>query len=85
VERLLSRRFILRIDDDLVCRNLSRECGEEWTIAKVKAWLVAGGFSRREDGSWTAAEQNLGQLDPAEVTWLETANRPVGDEADPTD
>jgi hypothetical protein len=46
--------------------NLSRADGRDHTLAEVRKWLGDAGFEPAGD-AWLVDQENLGQLEPAEV------------------
>ena len=63
----MSQRLRIRIDLDLLRSNLSREDRQPKSEQEVRQFLIDSGF--QPDGEfWMVEEENLGQLDPSEVS-----------------
>jgi hypothetical protein len=63
----MENRLVVRIDLELLRRNLSKADARDCSLEEVSEWLTQSGFTRREDGLWLVHEEDMGQLDPSEV------------------
>ena len=62
----MARTVLVNIDIDKLRANLARADQRDVSAEEVLRFLADAGFSKTDRG-WLVNEENLGQLDPAEV------------------
>jgi hypothetical protein len=60
----------VRINLGTLRRKMSQEEGTELSEAQIQHWLIDAGFERT-DQEWIVKEEDLGHLDPSEVSSVE--------------
>ena len=66
----MGRLFKIRLNRAELRGNLSREHGHHVSDDEINAWLTEAGFTASGD-DWVVREENLGHLQPEEVTEAE--------------
>ena len=69
-EFLMSRRFLVQIDIERLRSHLSKADREQKSVEQVVEFLADAGFHWTSNG-WLVSEEDLGVLDPDEVTAVE--------------
>ena len=69
-ELLMSRRFLVQVDIELLRSHLSQADREEKSREQIVQFLIDSGF-RQTPGGWIVSEADLGVLEPEEVTAID--------------
>jgi hypothetical protein len=68
--------YFVRLDLERIRRHLSKEDRTTYPLEYVTQWLQEAGFHLKEAG-WLVRGQDLGQVDPVEVTSIEEWRGPT--------